>query len=305
MRRHPPKSLLATVPLAVLTASAALAVGGQADAPHLISLKFPGGTAVAYINAIRKAAGELNVVVAHEAGEIRMPPVSLNRVTPAAALDLLDDRSHREHDRRVELKVRVMPTYDVAEQPTYQIMAHVSGRPRTIGAHVWTIAEILTDDITAEGVLSAVEMALEIVGSDTKLDIRFHEDTRLIIARGDQAQLEAIEEVIVRLNDAREESGRSALQEMTARLAEVDTARADAFNRVAEAEALALRPSEEAGAFRREMERLEVRSDELQRMVDRKDHELARARSDIRALESALDAAKKRSGIFERERPDD
>lgn len=305
MRRHPSKSLLATASLAVLTASAALAVGGQADdAPHLISLRFPGGTAVAYINAIRKAAGDLNVVVASEAGEIRMPPVSLNRVTPAAAVDLLNDRSHREHDRRVELEVRVMPTYDVAEQPTYQIMAHVSGRPTAIGAHVWTIAQILTKDITAEGVLSAVEMALEIAGSGTKPDIRFHEDTQLIIARGDQAQLEAIEEVIVRLNDAREESRRTALQDMKAHLAEVDAARAEAFERLAGADAAAQQASEETRAFQREMERLEVRVEELHRIVERKEHELAKARSEIRALETALQAAKNRSGIFS-ERPDD
>ena len=95
----------------------------------LISLNCPGGTALAYVNAVRRAAGDINVVVAPEASEIIMPEVNIKQVSIGAAIDLLDDRTREHLDRRVKLEVNQVPPHYDTERPTYQIIAHVDGRP--------------------------------------------------------------------------------------------------------------------------------------------------------------------------------
>ena len=86
----------------VLLLSAFAATGTTAQSPPanpLIDVRFPGGTATKYIEAIRKAAGDINVLVAPEAVKIQMPPVTLSKVSVAAALNLLDGKEQRTPTR--------------------------------------------------------------------------------------------------------------------------------------------------------------------------------------------------------------
>ncbi|MHC4414187.1 MAG: hypothetical protein ACYS0G_02765 [Planctomycetota bacterium] len=289
-----------------LTAWPAGAARGQADETSpLISLTFGGGAVIDYVAAIQRAAGKMNIVVAPEANEVRMPPVTLHGVTPAAALDLLDGRSHRQRDRSVKLAVRHMPTYEMQERQTYQVLALVSGRATGSRAHVWTVADLLENGIGAEAVLSAVEMALEVVGSGTEPDVRFHEDTGLLIARGDEGQMEAIDEVVDRLGQTVQERRQDAVEQLQERLKRAEAERDDVIARLAETDAATKQALHEAATFQREMERLEVRIAELGRIVEGKEHELAASRVELRQLRSALESERKRPSVPERERPDD
>ncbi len=250
---------------------------------RILDLTFEGGTAAEFVRAIRQAAGDINIVVAPEAAEVAMPPVSLSRVTAAAALNLLEGRSAERPGRVVNLIVRPMPTYDTEERQTYQVRAVVSGSRKAAAAHVWTIAGLL-DEIASESILSAVEMALEVVGSTTELDVRFHEDTGLLIAAGDESQLSAIDEVLDQLRGAAADRRNNAVEKLQMKLKAIDTERRSAHDRLGELRSEADALQAEIQAQHQEIARLELLNAQLRRMLDGRDRELAELREELRAM---------------------
>jgi hypothetical protein len=277
----------------LLAATGRSAGQGNQDA-QLISLNFRGGTVVEYVAAIRKAAGDINVVIAPEAAEIQMPAVSVKRVTVAAALDLLDGRSRDAHTRRVKLEVVHMPVYDTEEKQTYQVRAQVSGRPSARAASVWTAAVLLDHDISSQALLSAVETAIEVVGSTTKPDVRFHEDTGLLIASGDHDQLSAIEEVLDRLAEAVGGRRDDEMRQFEMKLMEIDLDRQSARKRLEDTQAQAQQAQDENTALVREITRLEMVTTEQRRMLETKDRELTVVMADLRALQVELQQERSR-----------
>ncbi len=295
MRSANPRALLCV--LAALTAAglvgpaAPAAQGGpDDDAPRLISVKFQGGSAAQFIAAIRRVAGELNVVVAPEASEITIPAMTLNGVTPPAALNLVDGTTHQSRGgRSVKLTVKHMRVYSPHERPTYQVVAHVMGPTASTSAGVWTLAGVLESGIGSEAVLSAIQLALEVLGSGIPADVRFHEETALLIARGDTDQLQTIHEVLDRLHDALD-----AKHNMAA----LDTERRRVIEALSTAESQRNQAQEELRVFHRETERMEVRIAELQRMLDGKERELAATTARLRDLAIQLEHQRKPQGVF-------
>lgn len=253
----------------VLLASARTA--GQAQSRDaLIDVRFPGGTAAQYIATIRKAAGDINIIVASEAARVSMPPVTLRNVSVRVALNLLDGKVNESPEHVVRLKMASLPTYAPNEQPSYEVRAEVHrNRQRVPGAYVWTISALLDNDIPSTAVLSAVEMALEVVGSETTLDVRFHEDTGLLIAMGDLGQMETIAGVLGQLQETVHQ--RREMAHLTA-----------AVGRVAELEAALKKANDEINEFPAEHFRLEMLNAELRRMLERRELELAEARQQLR-----------------------
>ncbi len=245
----------------VLLLSAFAATGTTAQSPtenQLIDVRFPGGTATKYIEAIRKAAGDINVLVAPEAVKIQMPPVSLTNVSVAAALNLLDGKEQRTPNQIVRVSVEVMPRHSALERETFQVSVDVRrDRERVPGAYVWSVSSLLDHDISSQALLSAVEMALDVIDSDTTLDVRFHEDTGLLIAMGDLGQMETIDGVLEQLRNG------------------VDDRRAEAAQ------------GANAGLPQDYM-RLEILTTELNRMLETRNRELDAARQEIHALEREL-----------------
>jgi hypothetical protein len=279
--------------ISLLTATDRSASQPKPDA-QLISLSFRGGTALEYVNAIRKAAGEVNIVAAPEAGEVPMPAVTIKQVTVAAAVDLLDGRVREMPGRQVRLDVTHMPVYHPGERQTYQVQAKVGGRAREPAARVWTVSDLLANDIASAAVLSAVETALDVIGSTTRPDVRFHEDTALLIASGDHDQLGAIEHVLDSLQESVDQRREDQMRLIEMQLAEIDHDRQMARARLAEAQDEARNARQETIALRQEMARLETMSEELKRMLETKDRELTAAMADLRALQIELQRERSR-----------
>ncbi len=224
----------------------------------LIDVRFSGGTATQFIEAIRKAAGDINVLVAIDAAKVKMPPVTLSNVSVAAALNLLDGKEQRTPNQIVRVKVDMMPRHSPLERETFQIRVDVRrDRERVPGAYVWSVLSLLDHDISSQALLSAVEMALDVIDSDTTLDVRFHEDTGLLIAMGDLGQMETIDGVLEQLRNG------------------VDDRRAEAAQ------------GANAGLPQDYM-RLEILTTELNRMLETRNRELDAARQEVRALEREL-----------------
>ncbi len=242
----------------LLSLSAATGTSAQSPTNALINVRFSGGTVTQYIEAIRKAAGDINVLVAPDAVKIDMPPVTLSNVSVAAALNLLDGKEQSTSNQIVRLKVDIMPRHSANERETFQIRIDVRrDLGRIPGANVWSVSSLLDHDISSQALLSAVEMALDVIDSDTKLDVRFHEDTGLLIAMGDLGQMETIAGVLDQLQNG------------------VDHRRAAAAQSA-------------AAGLPQEFMRLEILTTELNRMLEIRNKELVDVRERLRALEHEL-----------------
>ncbi len=172
-------------------------------APRLVDLSFPGGTIADYLDALRKQVGkETNIVVTDpRAGEPVLPDISLSGVTVDAAVNLIAAQYRLDNGRKI--KVRVEGVGDLGEQqgtPLYRISSIGVGRDTPPNVRVWTVASLIDDQVKADDVLTAVELAVSLAGPGSKpADIRFHEPTSLLVANGSPEQIDAINSVIAQL----------------------------------------------------------------------------------------------------------
>jgi len=174
----------------------------RAEAPKVINLQFPGGTIGQYVLAIRETAPEVNVVlVTPEGKDLALPPIQLSSVDIGSAMELIEGDFPVDQETHVAVKVdEVRPTAE-GGRPIYRVTTQRRGHARsTSDVHVWTIADLLTEDTKADAVLTAVETAVGLLGTAARpAEIRFHEATAVLIAFGTPTQLEAIDRVIAEL----------------------------------------------------------------------------------------------------------
>src|SRR5882672_1301492 len=95
----------------------------------LVTMKFPGGTVADYAAALKKAAGDVNIVVALEAKDIPMPAVELTDASVEGALHVVHGRTVQKDDRIVRLEFQDISTGQPGEQTIYAVNAIVAGRP--------------------------------------------------------------------------------------------------------------------------------------------------------------------------------
>ena len=286
--------------LACLAALILLVGGGSTfaanpanDETGLISVKFAGGSVTDYFEALVKEAGPINVVVAPEANDVPMPPVTLMKVTVSAAIGLVDGRTLTQPGRIVRLDVRQMPQYHQDEQPTFQVQAEVRGERVLTSAGVWTIASLLRGDVfDSDDVLAAVETALDVLESASEPIIRFHKETGLLIARGDGNQLSAIENVLGQLAQSQHEMSRKPMQELQGQNAALKTELANAEARAADLTIASDNARGELRRYRIQFETLMARLAETERMLKDRDQQLDGVTNLLRQTQSALERGK-------------
>jgi hypothetical protein len=170
-----------------------------------LNVDFPGGAATEYITAIRKADADANIVVLGELDEIPVPAVRLRNVDVGAALAVLSELPPQQGNQGREVKIEEI-LRDGERSPVFT----VTGRTWSMGkgtAHaqktsVISMAELLGENLKPADALKAVETALELIKGDYEpAQIRFHEETGLLIARGSPEQIESIQQVIAQLQE--------------------------------------------------------------------------------------------------------
>jgi len=211
----------------------------EAEHARLVDLSFRGGTAVAFVEALREAVPEINVMVNENVELVLIEPVELKRVSPSMCLDLLDGM---EYERSEYERVRLVTDYVepvAGARPVYCVSARkvrsgprVAPRPSASPVtQVWSVAGVLHDwerlelDLDSADILTAVQIAVDLIECDTPAVIRFHQETGLLIVRASPEQAKAIEAIIRELmmdagrGDAdgeREELQRAVTQRETA-----------------------------------------------------------------------------------------
>ena len=109
----------------------------------LVTMKFTGGNAVDYVQALKKAAGDINVIIAVEAKDVLMPPVELTDASVEAALEVLNGKTSQVNDRFIKLELHANHGGNPAEQIVYAVDAKVQGRPvdERIMQRVWSVRQ--------------------------------------------------------------------------------------------------------------------------------------------------------------------
>lgn len=199
--------------LVLCAAVGGVSMGQSSQAPAsdtVISLSFSGGTVQQYVDAIRKQSGEVNVLLDEESRAILMPGVTLTSVNIPSAIELLDDRTSEADGRLVKLNVRTIHPSDPLGLPIYYVRAETGRTAQRSNSTVISVKDLLDAGYKADDVMTAVATTIELLSDKSaKAEIRFHEQTGLLIARGAPDQIGAIHQVIDQLREAGARSDQS------------------------------------------------------------------------------------------------
>ncbi len=209
--------------LAVVTCLAlAWCAGVQAQSPPpeqaTVTVKFAGGTMAEYVAELRGQVPAANIVlVTPETGSVALPPIELTNVPLDSAVHVIEGEFLKGgKDSRLLITVDRLGQKDTGGTIVYRVAAHRRGGPVSSDVHVWSVAGLLAQGVKSEDVLTAVETAVGLLeGHYSPAEVRFHEATGLLIARGQGQQLDAIENVVDGLMNSAHER-REAAQEQKA-----------------------------------------------------------------------------------------
>ncbi len=188
----------------------AVQVDGSVSEPatrRTIEVDFPGGTAVEYIEAVQVAAGAAQVVAMPGVESFAMPRTELRGVVLADAIKVLESASDQNGSKLRRLDVSSPSAasrnsqagfiQQTGDRSVYVVRVFESGAPPSpVSTHVWSLSEMLNRSaFKADDILTAVETALTLDES-TPNSIRYHEQTQLLIVRGDDNALTTVDGVL-------------------------------------------------------------------------------------------------------------
>jgi type II secretory pathway component GspD/PulD (secretin) len=233
-----------------------------------LNVDFTGGPATEYIAAIRKADPEANIVVLGELEQITIPAVRLRNADVFSALDLLNSAPHQQ----AGVSIKEIH-HDGDRSPVFTITTYLKSpdkpqlrKPQTT---VISMAELLDEKLKPADALKAIEAALELVkGEYDPAQVRFHEETGLLIARGSPEQVESIQQVIAQLHQRAGAIRHKAQQ--------------------ADAQARGENRSQELLAARAENESLRMKATQAEISAQMLQAEVARLRDSISNLETEM-----------------
>jgi hypothetical protein len=164
----------------------------------VVSVAFGGGTLAEYVATLRGEVGTVNIVLSNdEVGSIRLPAINLESVTLDSAVGLLESEVW-PGDKHLWVHVEKLgASTGPKANPVYRISTHRQGGASVPEVRVWSVAGLMTQGVAAEEVLTAVESSVELLAGEVPAaEVRFHDATGLVIARGHDEQLAAIDRVV-------------------------------------------------------------------------------------------------------------
>lgn len=192
--------------------------GGGAGGP-VISVNFPGGKLSDYVQAIRRASPDqpINIAVQQRAMDVQVPPISVRDVTVYTALSALGGVAEPGENSRIEIHPVGSQVGAPESNPAFVVsverpMVMTPQGPMSSGVGRFTRSISLREIIDGgkggggmapEVILSAIEGIAQIERDDIEPAlIKFHKDSGMLLIRGTQQQISAIEEVVDRLGSS-------------------------------------------------------------------------------------------------------
>jgi hypothetical protein len=154
--------------------------------PATFNLEFRGGTLGDFLKALEGASGEKpNVFITAEAEGLAIPKMDLRNVTTRAVMESLAYFMMEEYSR-----------------PLQKVGAGwvVRGRPERRKAQAFFVGDLL-DKFKMQDVTTAIESTWRFSSKTVAPELKYHEDTHLLIVFAEPAQLEAVFNVLVELRE--------------------------------------------------------------------------------------------------------
>jgi len=259
-------------------AQVAASPGGQPSAASALTLDFPGGTAADYIGALRKASPNANIVVLGDLARIRMAAVQLKNVDVHSALLVLDRLPQDQGSFIAKVNVEnVASSQDVPD--VFTVTADIRDRGNPPGVQQTTVismADLLGENLKSSDALTAIQTALGLIASGGEpAQIKFHEETGLLICRGSPEQIENIEQVIRQLRE------RAGTLDMRAQSAKAEQQQAEAMHLAADRDSKARAENE---ALSRQLSEWQTRAQLMENAVEEARKEMSQLKDELRAL---------------------
>jgi len=155
----------------------------------LFDLSFAGGTPQKLVSEMERASGlKLNVLIPPELADTRMPPMELRSVNVQTVFDSLDMLWR-------DSMAWIRPGRSEGGKPTVWVLSRARDSRKTQAFYVGhLLKKFKIGDIT-----TAVQTTWQLGGKDAKSELKYHQDTELLIALGNPEQLSTAAEVLAQL----------------------------------------------------------------------------------------------------------
>ena len=188
-------------------------------------LRFKGGTALDYVNAIRAAYADAKIVAMHGLEEFIVPAVNMNGVTVGAALEAIENQRAIIRGEHTEVSLHDADILGSRERVyTLSLKRH----SHEIESAVWSVGKHIELGIGEADLLSAVRAVLDLNEQDAV--VRFHPETRLLMVRGRHQTLKMVDETLEQVQRSavsgaqslRKQSDVDLIEELRARIATLE-----------------------------------------------------------------------------------
>jgi nitrogen regulatory protein PII len=220
------RSIVLPVILAGLIAVPTNALGGEDADVHpmyqAFDVDFPGGTLARLLVAIEgKLGSKPNVIASEEALGIVLPAFSLRQVTTGDLLQALEKLGIIE-----DMMLNISSTGKII---TVQAKAYRKTRTATKpSTRIYDLRDVLGAYKIAD-IVTAVETAWEMRIEKATAKMKFHEETKILIAVGDENELGVIEYVLQELRRGLKLDGKAAVAQKAAKQLALAMAQKDQY----------------------------------------------------------------------------
>lgn len=178
--------------------------------PTRFSIDFPGGTPAQLVEAIQKAMGKpLNAIIPTEDADLILPPLKMMDVTASQLFSALEQASRKYVSvRDANGSYRNVSTaygFRTTESPVTDrsIWFFYAEKPDLLQAdstfktcRFYSLSPYLERGFTVDDITTAVETAWKMAEVAAPPELKYHKETKMLIAYGDPVNLKTISDVL-------------------------------------------------------------------------------------------------------------
>jgi hypothetical protein len=182
------------IPAAAQTEEEAKILSRKAPLFQKIDVDFEGGTIGQFIKAIQEQSNVTpNVIVSAEAAELSLPPISLRSADVGNVLMALEDL-YMVDGCRIEVS---------ASSEDVLTISALMQRPRDPNmARAFNVKPLIDQGLNIDDIVTSVNTALSMQSSRASTQLKYHEETNLIIAAGPREEVSTVETIVYTLMES-------------------------------------------------------------------------------------------------------
>jgi len=157
-----------------------------------ISVNFAGGPLIDLIRQVEKENGIVtNIVVSNEAARIPLPPIALQNVSLENLCLALQNLDRIDHWQLQVIRTRGTMTISARNM--------IRGPDQLIRVNVYDVRALL-EHCRVEDLVTAIQTSWAMASEEHEARLKYHEETRLLIAQGRPEDLATVENVLGELS---------------------------------------------------------------------------------------------------------